>query len=99
MEEVLYYTMLYDTYGELLTDKQQNYFQEYYFNNLSLAEIAENNQVSRNAVHKQIKEALHKLDHYEQVLQLVEKNRQLEQLVTLIEDKKLQEKFKSIIEQ
>ena len=32
-------TILYDYYGELLTSKQQLYFEDYYFNNLSLKEI------------------------------------------------------------
>lgn len=52
---------LYDIYGELLTSKQQDYFEDYYFNNLTLAEMSENYNVSRNAVHKQIKEAEEKL--------------------------------------
>ena len=45
MEEVLYYTELFDFYGTLLTEKQQNYFKDYYFNNLSLSEIAENYEI------------------------------------------------------
>ena len=55
MEERNYLIELYDIYGELFTTKNQNYFEDYYFNNLSLSEIAENNNISRNAVHKQIK--------------------------------------------
>ena len=55
MDKVIYLTNLFDYYGELLTEKQQTYFKDYYFNNLTLAEIAENENISRNAVHKQIK--------------------------------------------
>ena len=40
MEELVYYTMLYDIYGTLLTEKQRMYFEEYYFKNLSLSELA-----------------------------------------------------------
>ena len=61
MEERNYLIILYDFYGELLTDKQRMYFEDYYFNNLSLSEIAENLGVSRNAVHKQLKSSEEKL--------------------------------------
>ncbi|MBR1718063.1 MAG: HTH domain-containing protein, partial [Bacilli bacterium] len=65
MDNRLYLIDLYDLYGELLTDKQQSYFEDYYFDNLTLQEIAENSDVSRNAIHKQIKEAEDKLNHFE----------------------------------
>ena len=46
MEKFVYLNNLYDCYKELLTDKQKMYFEDYYFNNLSLSEIAENYDVS-----------------------------------------------------
>ncbi|MDE7213906.1 MAG: DNA-binding protein, partial [Anaeroplasmataceae bacterium] len=46
---------LYDAYGLLLTDKQRDYFESYYFDDLSISEIASNFEVSRNAVFDQIK--------------------------------------------
>ena len=55
MEKEIYLTILFDYYGELLTEKQQTYFKNYYFDNLSLAEISENLNVSRNAIHKELK--------------------------------------------
>ena len=42
MNERIKYINLYDYYGELLTDKQKEYFEDYYFDNLTLAEISEN---------------------------------------------------------
>lgn len=57
MNEREYLIILYDFYGELLSDKQREYFEDYYFNNLSLGEISENEDVSRNAVHKSIKKS------------------------------------------
>ena len=68
MDKIIYLTNLFDYYGELLTDKQQAYFKDYYFNNLTLSEIAENENVSRNAIHKQIKDSENKLLNYEKVL-------------------------------
>ncbi len=50
MEKTVYMTMLYDFYGELLTDKQREYFDLYYNENLSLAEIAETDNISRQGV-------------------------------------------------
>lgn len=54
--------ILYDYYGELLKDDDKKYFEDYYFDNLSLAEIAENNDISRNAVHKHIKTSEEKIN-------------------------------------
>ena len=46
---------LYDLYYNLLTDKQRDYFEEYYFSDLSISEIAINFDISRNGVHDQLK--------------------------------------------
>ena len=54
--------ILYDYYGELLSEDNRKYFEDYYFDNLSLGEIAENNSISRNAIHKQIKNATETLE-------------------------------------
>ena len=56
MDNQVLLSILYDYYGELLTDKQQNYFKDYYFDNLTLSEISENYNISRNAIHKSLKE-------------------------------------------
>lgn len=74
MDHRLYLISLYDIYGELLTKKQQEYFEEYYFNNLTLSEISENYQVTRTAVHNQLKESEEKLEYYESILKTKEKN-------------------------
>ena len=63
MEDRIYLTMLYDIYGDLLTEKERKYFEAYYFDNLSLGEISENMDVSRNAVHKSIKLVIEKLNY------------------------------------
>lgn len=73
MENVVYYNELYDLYGELLTKKQQSYFEDYYFNNMSFSEMADSYGVSRNAVFKQIHTVIKKLDEYEKKLELRQK--------------------------
>ena len=80
MEYRFYIIDLYDIYGESLTSKQQDYFEDYYFNNLTLAEMSENYNVSRNAVHKQIKEAEEKLIKFEEILQIADKNKRIKQI-------------------
>ena len=68
---------LYDYYKDLFTEKQQEYFEDYYHNNLSLSEISENNNVSRNAVHNQIKIVEARLEELESILKLVEKKEKI----------------------
>lgn len=72
LEKKEYYSMLFDFYGSLLTLKQQDYFSDYYFNDLSLMEISTYYNVSRNAVFDQIKKTLKILDDYEEKLHLCE---------------------------
>ena len=97
MEDIVNLSILFDYYGGLLTDKQRNYFEDYYFNNLTLAEISTNNDISRNAVHKQIKETIEKLNQYENILKLHEKNIKINKLLNKVEDKKLIEEIKELI--
>ena len=75
LEKRDYLIILYDLYGELLNDKQQQYFEEYYFNNLSLGEISENLNISRNAVHKSLQSIEEKLQFYEKKLKLYKKSK------------------------
>ena len=79
--KILYLNDLYDYYGVLLNEKQQEYFEDYYFNNLTLSEIAENNSISRNAIHKQIKEAESKLETFENKLGLLNKKKEIQNII------------------
>lgn len=81
MENVLYLTDLYDYYANLFTDKQRSYFEDYYFDNLTMEEIAENNNVSKNAISKTLIEVKEKLIEYESMLHLCEKRKKIEKLL------------------
>jgi len=83
---------LYDLYQALLTEKQKKYFESYYFDNYSITEISENLDVSRNAVHDQLKKTVIKLNDYEQKLNFkVLENERIEIINKLLEISKEEE--------
>lgn len=96
MENRLYYIDLYDYYSELLTDKQRNYFEAYYFDNLTLSEMSENYNVSRSAVSKQLISVVEKLDYYENKLQLCQKGKKIKKIIENI-DEKIKEEIESLL--
>ena len=61
MNESVYLTILFDYYEKLLDEKDRECFKAYYFDNLSLWEISELFDTSRNAVHKRLKKTEEKL--------------------------------------
>lgn len=61
---------LYEIYKNLLTDKQRDYFENYYYEDLSLSEIAENFTVSKTIVSKTLKQVESKLTELEETLGL-----------------------------
>ena len=73
----VYIIDLYDIYGSLLTEKQRAYFEDYYFLDLSLSEMAENYGISRNGVFDQIKRASNTLMDYENHIHLLEKMKKI----------------------
>ena len=97
MDKIVYLNELYYLYGMLLTDKQQLYFEEYYFNNLSYGEIAENYNISRNACFKQLKSIEEKLEDYEKKLKLLYKKQIINDIMEKIEDKQIKEELESLL--
>lgn len=97
MEELVHYTLLYDIYGSLLTDKQKEYFEDYYFKNLSLSELATKYNISRNAIHKQLKETIKRLENYEDNLRLAKKNEMLENIIKKTSDEEIKRKLQEVI--
>lgn len=89
MKENIYYSELFDLYSLLLTDKQRLYFKEYFFENLLLEEISENEGISKNAVSKEIKRVKDLLEYYENALKLHEKRVKLYKRIS--DDKILKE--------
>ena len=81
MNDIVYLSDLYDYYGELLTEKQKNYFEDYYFDNLTMEEIAENDNVSKNAISKQLINIKDKLNYFESVLKLYSNKLEIEKIL------------------
>lgn len=73
MEEKVKISMLCEFYGELLTPKQYEILNDYYNNDLSLSEIAENNQITRQAVRDMLKKGEKKLFEYEEKLKFMKR--------------------------
>lgn len=77
---------LYDFYQALLTPKQSSYMALYYLDDYSLGEIAEEYDVSRQAVYDNIKRTEAMLEEYEKKLLLFEKFQMRSELITRMKE-------------
>ena len=73
MEKIVEQTLVYDFYGELLTEHQRRIYEDVVFNDYSLSEVAEELGISRQGVHDNLKRCSRILQSYEDKLHLVEK--------------------------
>ena len=90
MEEIVEISLLMDLYGALLTEKQINIMELYYNDDLSLAEIAELNNTSRQAIHDLIKRCYKQFLSYESKLNLLEKSLEKEsKIASVLDDLKI----------
>jgi hypothetical protein len=84
MDKFYEITLLYDFYGELLTEKQKNVIELYYLNDLSLFEIADEYNITRQAVLDMLKRTEKLLKQYEDKLHLtklyLERKRKLDEI-------------------
>ena len=74
IEQVIKISQLYDFYSELLSERQKQYLNDYYFNDFSLTEISENYDISKQAVSNNIKRTITELEQYEEKLNLIKLN-------------------------
>ena len=73
MERIVEQGLLYDFYGELLTEHQKKIYEDVVYNDLSLSEIAQENGISRQGVHDMVRRCNLMLTEYENKLHLVER--------------------------
>lgn len=91
-DEITKLNLLYDFYGQLLTKRQQEVMSLYHEENLSLSEIADEFQISRQGVHDALKNAEKSLKEYEEKLNLVERFEKTRHAIEKI-DKNIDELF------
>ena len=85
LEKTTHINALFDFYQVLLTDKQKEYMEMYYWEDYSLGEISEAVQVSRQAVYDNIKRTEKVLKSYEERLQLFNMFMKRKQLIAELE--------------
>ncbi len=85
--------LLFDFYQGLLTEKQKAYISLYYLDDFSLGEIAEEFEVSRQAVYDNIKRTEEGLENYEKKLGMLEKYIRREELLTKLSEQLKKEPF------
>ena len=84
MDKHIEVSILWEIYGKLLTKKQYKVLDDYYNNDLSLSEIAEINNISRQGVRDVIKKGETKLFEYERLLGIMKKTQQNEKTLQLV---------------
>lgn len=93
MEKIVKQGILYDFYGELLTEHQRKIYEDAVYHDLSLSEIAEMQGISRQGVHDLIRRCDRILEDYEEKLHLVkrfyEMKENIHRIETLAEDNSL----------
>ena len=100
MNGLLEQALLYDFYGELLTNHQKEIYEQFVLDDLSLSEIAESAGISRQGVHDLVKRCNKILEGYEAKLHLVEKflsvKAKVQNMNELLEQESADEKYQEI---
>ena len=94
MDKNIKISILCQIYGKLLTEKQYQVLDDYYNNDLSLSEIAENLNITRQAVRDNLKKGENNLAEYEEKIHLMNK---LEKIDKLDIDKKIKKDIRDIL--
>ena len=87
LEAMIEYAMLFDFYGALLKDKNNEIFEDYMFNDMSLSEMAKEHDMSRQGVRDIVVRSREKLVSYEEKLGLVERFNAVKQQINYILEK------------
>ena len=97
LKEVVELSLLYDFYGELLTESSKRLFEGYVLEDMSLSELSEETGISRQGIHDSVKRSVDKLRKYEDKLGLVRKFSDMKDEVKKIHENasRLSEKMKS----
>ena len=97
MENDFYYIELFEIYKGLLTENQRETFYAHYFLDLSLAEIAEQQDSTRQSVYDAIKKVKAKLNEYEKLLKIKSTETEIVSIADGISDEKVKKRLKSAV--
>ena len=102
IEEKVKISILLELYGKLLTEKQYEFMDLYYNQDLSLSEIGDNNDITRQAVRTILLKSKKKLEEYEEQLKFMQKEEKIKKCIEELEetnaDKKILKKLKQQID-
>lgn len=84
MDKIIERNLLFDFYGDLLTERQKNIYQDAVYGDLSLSELADDYGISRQGVHDLIKRCDKTLEDYEDKLKLIERFEQIKKYTELL---------------
>ena len=89
---------LFEIYSSLLSEKQKEYLEDHFENDLSLSEIAKNNNVSRQAIYDNIKRGIALLYDYEDKLKVYQIKKNIREELMNLKENYTKEKLEKIIE-
>ncbi|WP_339019937.1 YlxM family DNA-binding protein [Fusobacterium animalis] len=89
---------LFEIYSSLLSEKQKEYLEDHFENDLSLSEIAKNNNVSRQAIYDNIKRGIALLYDYEDKLKFYQIKKNIREELMNLKENYTKEKLEKIIE-
>ena len=102
MEEKVRISILLELYGKLLTEKQYEFMDLYYNQDLSLSEIGDNEDITRQAVRTILLKSKKKLEEYENQLKFMQKEEKIKKCIEELEetnaDKRILKKLKQQID-
>ena len=99
MEKIVEQGLLYDFYGELLTEHQRRIYEDVVLNDMSLSEIAQEQGISRQGVHDLVRRCDRALQGYEERLHLIERFLKVKETVGQIEKIGSEEQVKRLAAQ
>ena len=98
LDEFIEIANLLEIYGSLLSDRQREYLEDHFDNDLSLSEIAKNNNVSRQAIYDNIKRGVALLYDYEDKLKFYQIKKNIREELMNLKKNYTKEKLEKIIE-
>lgn len=99
LQDFVYYGKLFSVYGKLLSEDRQKIMTDYFEFNMTLVEIAQERNISRQAVLDAVDKSCKKLEEFENVLHISAKKDSLEELLLANSDNPQYKEFISKVEQ